>query len=53
MWHERLKDEPRYVEALEELRPLVGKRNGHTPELTTLWEEMTSVRRSQPAGTTW
>jgi phenylacetate-CoA oxygenase, PaaI subunit len=53
MWHERLKDEPRYEEALEELRPLVGKRNGHTPALTELWEEMTSVRRSQPAGTTW
>jgi ring-1,2-phenylacetyl-CoA epoxidase subunit PaaC len=53
MWHERLKDEPRYAEALEELRPLVGKRNGHSPELTALWDEMTSVRRSQPAGTTW
>ena len=53
MWHERLRDEPRYVDALEELRPLVGRRNGHSPELTTLWEEMTSVRRSQPAGTTW
>jgi hypothetical protein len=53
MWHERLKDVPRYVAALEELRPLVGTRNGHSPELTTLWEEMTSVRRSQPAGTTW
>ena len=53
MWHERLKNEPRYLKALEELRPLVGKRNGHSPELTVLWEEMTSVRRSQPAGTTW
>jgi ring-1,2-phenylacetyl-CoA epoxidase subunit PaaC len=53
MWHARLKDEPRYAEALEELRPLVGKRNGHSPELTALWDEMTSVRRSQPAGTTW
>src|SRR3954469_10013758 len=53
MWHARLQDEPRYVEALAELRPLVGRRNGHSPELTTLWEEMTSVRRSQPAGTTW
>jgi len=53
MWHERLKDEPRYVEALEELRPLVGRRNGHSPELTTLWEEMTSVRRSAPAGARW
>ena len=53
MWDARLRDEPRYVEALEELRPLVGRRNGHTPELSTLWEEMTSVRRSQPAGTAW
>jgi ring-1,2-phenylacetyl-CoA epoxidase subunit PaaC len=53
MWHERLKDEPRYAEALEELRPLVGKRNAHSAELTALWDEMTSVRRSQPAGTTW
>jgi ring-1,2-phenylacetyl-CoA epoxidase subunit PaaC len=53
MWYDRLKDEPRFVEALEELRPLVGKRNGHSPELAALWEEMTSVRRSQPAGTTW
>jgi ring-1,2-phenylacetyl-CoA epoxidase subunit PaaC len=54
MWHERLKDEPRYVEALEELRPLVGRRDRrHTADLTSLWEEMTSVRRSQPAGTAW
>jgi ring-1,2-phenylacetyl-CoA epoxidase subunit PaaC len=53
MWHERLKDEPRYVEALEELRPLVDRRDGHGDELTELWEEMTSVRRSQPAGTVW
>ena len=27
MWHERLKDEPRYAEALEELRPLVDQRD--------------------------
>ena len=59
MWHERLKDEPRYQAALEELRPLVAAaadpslRDGHTDELATLWHEMTSVRRSQPAGTTW
>jgi ring-1,2-phenylacetyl-CoA epoxidase subunit PaaC len=53
MWHERLKDEPRYQAALEELRPLVDERDGHSPELEKLWEEMTSVRRSQPAGTTW
>ena len=39
--------------ALEELRPLVDRRNGGSPELKALWEEMTSVRRSQPAGTTW
>jgi ring-1,2-phenylacetyl-CoA epoxidase subunit PaaC len=53
MWHERLQDEPRYVAALEELRPLLEERGGHGPELTELWEEMTMVRRSQPAGTRW
>ena len=53
MWADRLKDEPRFVAALEELRPLVDRRNGHTPDLTDLWEQMTEVRRSQPAGTTW
>jgi ring-1,2-phenylacetyl-CoA epoxidase subunit PaaC len=59
MWFDRLKDEPRFAAALEELRPLAaaildpGLRNGHTPELAELWDEMTSVRRSQPAGTTW
>jgi ring-1,2-phenylacetyl-CoA epoxidase subunit PaaC len=53
MWHERLRDEPRYLEALEELRPLIDRREGHSPELQELWEEMTSVRRTQPAGTTW
>jgi ring-1,2-phenylacetyl-CoA epoxidase subunit PaaC len=53
MWHERLKDEPRYASALEELRPLLDARGEHRPELTELWEEMTIVRRSQPAGTTW
>jgi hypothetical protein len=53
MWHVRLKDEPRYFAALEELRPLVDRRDCHTPELAGLWEQMTSVRRSQPAGTVW
>jgi 1,2-phenylacetyl-CoA epoxidase catalytic subunit len=59
MWFDRLKDEPRFAAALEELRPLAAAildpelRNGHTPELAELWDEMTSVRRSQPAGTTW
>jgi ring-1,2-phenylacetyl-CoA epoxidase subunit PaaC len=52
MWHERLKDQPRYVEALEELRPLVDERREHGPELAELWEEMTMVRRSV-AGATW
>jgi ring-1,2-phenylacetyl-CoA epoxidase subunit PaaC len=54
MWFERLKDEPRFTAALEELRPLLdGGRDEHTPELAELWEEMTMVRRSQPAGTKW
>ena len=59
MWVDRLKDEPRFTAALDELRPLAAAildpslRTGHTEELTELWEEMTSVRRSQPAGTTW
>jgi ring-1,2-phenylacetyl-CoA epoxidase subunit PaaC len=54
MWSERLKDEPRFTAALEELRPLLDEgRDEHTPELTELWEEMTMVRRSQPAGTAW
>jgi ring-1,2-phenylacetyl-CoA epoxidase subunit PaaC len=53
MWHERLQAEPRYVAALEELRPLLDERGSHGPELAELWEEMTMVRRSQPAGTKW
>jgi phenylacetate-CoA oxygenase PaaI subunit len=52
MWHERLQDEPRYVEALEELRPLVDQRDGHVPEFEELWNQMTEVRRSVP-GATW
>jgi phenylacetate-CoA oxygenase PaaI subunit len=52
MWHERLKDERRYVEALEELRPLVDQRDDHLPEFEQLWNEMTEVRRSVP-GATW
>jgi ring-1,2-phenylacetyl-CoA epoxidase subunit PaaC len=53
MWFDRLDGEERFTAALDELRPLVGLRDGHTPELTELWEQMTEVRRSQPAGTTW
>jgi ring-1,2-phenylacetyl-CoA epoxidase subunit PaaC len=52
MWRERLQDEPRFVEALEELRPQVDERGGHRPEFAALWEEMTMVRRSV-AGATW
>ncbi|HXH98312.1 MAG TPA: 1,2-phenylacetyl-CoA epoxidase subunit PaaC [Gaiellaceae bacterium] len=81
LWHERLHDEPRFREAVEELWPyavgllpdeqrpelarltglelpsnrlLQGKERGeHTPDLAELWEEMTSVRRSAPAGSQW
>ena len=59
MWFERLKDEPRFTAALEELRPFADAvadtslRNGHTPELAEIWEQMTEVRRSQPPGTRW
>jgi ring-1,2-phenylacetyl-CoA epoxidase subunit PaaC len=53
MWHERLQDEPRYVSALNELRPLLEQRGEHTSDLGELLEEMTMVRRSQPAGTKW
>jgi ring-1,2-phenylacetyl-CoA epoxidase subunit PaaC len=31
----------------------VVERGDHLPELTTLWEEMTMVRRSAPAGAQW
>ena len=53
MWFDRLQDEPRFASALDELRPLVDLRDRHTPELTELWEQMTEVRRSQPAGARW
>ncbi|MFL5919082.1 MAG: 1,2-phenylacetyl-CoA epoxidase subunit PaaC [Gaiellaceae bacterium] len=54
MWFDRLRDEPRFGAALEELQPLLDAgRDDHTPELAELWDEMTMVRRSQPAGTKW
>jgi ring-1,2-phenylacetyl-CoA epoxidase subunit PaaC len=54
MWFDRLKDEPRFTKALDELRPLLDTgREEHSAELAELWEEMTVVRRSQPAGTKW
>ena len=53
MWHERLRGQARYEEALEELRPLLdADREDHTAELSELWEEMPMVRRSVP-GATW
>jgi ring-1,2-phenylacetyl-CoA epoxidase subunit PaaC len=52
MWHDRLKDEPRFGAALEELEPLVEQRGEHLPEFAELWEEMTMVRRSV-VGATW
>jgi ring-1,2-phenylacetyl-CoA epoxidase subunit PaaC len=76
LWHERLRDEPRFRKAVEELWPyalgvlppeqrqqLVAQvdlpevdaieRGRHTSELAELWEEMTIVRRSAPAGAQW
>ncbi len=76
MWHERLREEPRFRKAVEELWPyalgvlpselrseLVSRvglaeveaveRGTHTDELAPMWEEMTMVRRSAPAGAQW
>ena len=59
MWFDRLQGEPRFTAALDELRPLTVAlldselRGEHTSGLAELWEEMTMVRRSQPAGTKW
>jgi ring-1,2-phenylacetyl-CoA epoxidase subunit PaaC len=53
LWAERLRGEPRFEQALEELRPyLDGERGSPTPEFAELWDEMTSVRRSAP-GAEW
>jgi ring-1,2-phenylacetyl-CoA epoxidase subunit PaaC len=54
MWFDRLKQQERFAAALDQLRPLLDAgRDDHTPELAELWDEMTMVRRSQPAGTKW
>ncbi|HVN60944.1 MAG TPA: 1,2-phenylacetyl-CoA epoxidase subunit PaaC [Gaiellaceae bacterium] len=76
LWHARLRDEPRFREAVRELWPYTlgvlppeqraelaarvelgevpaVERGTHTDELAELWEEMTSVRRSAPAGARW
>ena len=54
MWFDRLRDDPRFVEAIEELQPLLAseEREEHTPEFAELWDEMTMVRRSV-VGATW
>jgi ring-1,2-phenylacetyl-CoA epoxidase subunit PaaC len=78
LWEARLRDEPRFAAAIDELWPyalgvlepeqrealarrvnrpsdtvLQGSERGtHTPELATLWDEMTEVRRSAP-GAQW
>jgi ring-1,2-phenylacetyl-CoA epoxidase subunit PaaC len=76
MWRERLRDEPRFADAVAELWPYalgmlpadqreelaarvdleqvdVVERGTHTDELAELWDEMTMVRRSAPAGAQW
>jgi ring-1,2-phenylacetyl-CoA epoxidase subunit PaaC len=76
MWAGRLRDEPRFREAVDELWPyalglLEGpqrdelaqrvelepvdavERGSHAEEWPELWEEMTMVRRSAPAGAQW
>ena len=76
MWHDRLRGESRFTEAVAELWPYalgvlppelrgelvqrVGlaeteavERGTHTDDLAPMWEEMTMVRRSAPAGAQW
>ena len=76
MWHERLRAEPRFRDAVADVWPYalgvlppeqrselarrVGldevdavERGTHTDELAELWNEMTMVRRSAPAGAQW
>jgi len=76
MWHERLRDQPRFRDAVTDLWPYalgvleagqrteyaqrIGleevdaiERGTHTDELAELWNEMTMVRRSAPAGSQW
>jgi ring-1,2-phenylacetyl-CoA epoxidase subunit PaaC len=53
LWAGRLRGEPRFEQALADLRPhLDGDRGSRTPEFAELWNEMTSVRRSAP-GAQW
>jgi ring-1,2-phenylacetyl-CoA epoxidase subunit PaaC len=54
MWAGRLRNEPRFKEALDDLQPywMDSDRSTRTPEFAALWDEMTSVRRSIP-GAEW
>ena len=53
LWASSLRGEPRFEQALADLRPhLDGDRGSRTPEFAELWNEMTSVRRSVP-GAQW
>jgi ring-1,2-phenylacetyl-CoA epoxidase subunit PaaC len=55
LWAQRLRDEPRFREALAELQPYVersAERETRTPGFAELHAEMTSVRRSIP-GAQW
>jgi hypothetical protein len=47
----RARVEERLGRALPDVEPV--PRTVHEAELAELWEEMTSVRRSEPAGTQW
>jgi ring-1,2-phenylacetyl-CoA epoxidase subunit PaaC len=76
LWHERLRDEPRFRKAVDELWPYalgvlppelrrelcerIGRdeveaveRGAHVDDWPALWDEMTMVRRSAPAGAQW
>jgi len=76
MWHERLRDEPRFRDAVQELWPYAlgvvlpeqraelaarvdldevaaVERGAHSDDFAPLWDEMTMVRRSAPAGAQW
>jgi ring-1,2-phenylacetyl-CoA epoxidase subunit PaaC len=75
LWAGRLRDEPRFTAALDELwpqalglledahrdelaarlgrEPVAAVERGLTDEFEPLWDEMTMVRRSAPAGARW
>ena len=59
LWADRLRDEPRFQQALDDLSVFVpglledtSERDSRTHEFAELWDQMTSVRRSLP-GAQW